>query len=196
MVNLKRTREDILSSVHDLIHLQGFQATGLKQLFSASGTSSGSFYNYFESKDELAHALIDFQWNQLKTRILEPAKTASDNPIEQVFWMLEQLEIKHLAEPDCAGCFLGNLIVELAKQDESFKHHLMQVFDDWQTAIARMLEAGRNQLKPEIEPTDLAEQLLVMIEGALLLGRLYNQSNRLKRHFNSVRQLLRSALVE
>jgi TetR/AcrR family transcriptional regulator, transcriptional repressor for nem operon len=195
MVNLKRTREDILSSVQDLIHHQGFQATGLKELFAASGTSSGSFYNYFASKDELAHALIDLQWTQLKSAVLDPAKTASEDPIEQVFWMLDQLEAKHLAEPDCAGCFLGNLIVELAKYDSSFQQHLIQVFDGWQAAIAASLHAGRHQLKPEIDPDDLAEQILVMIEGALLLGRLYSESDRLKRHFDAVRRLLRSALA-
>ena len=194
MVNLKRTREDILSSVQDLIHHQGFQATGLKELFAASGTSSGSFYNYFESKDELAHALIDLQWHQLKTVILEPAKTISDDPIAQVFWMLDRVEEKHLAEPDCAGCFLGNLVVELAKQDDSFKQHLVQVFDGWQAAIAVSLKAGRDQLKSEIDPEALAEQLLVTIEGALLLGRLYAEPSRLKRYFDGARGLLRSSL--
>jgi TetR/AcrR family transcriptional repressor of nem operon len=196
MVNLKRTREDILSAVQDLIHHQGFQSTGLKELFAASGTSSGSFYNYFASKDELAHALIEFKWTQIKTTILEPAQAASEDPLAQVFWMIDQLEEKHLAEPDCAGCFLGNLIVELVKQDESFQHHLIQVFDEWQASIARSLQAGQPQLKPEIDPTDLAEQLLVMTEGALLLGRLYSEPKRLQRHFNAVRQLLRSALKE
>jgi TetR/AcrR family transcriptional repressor of nem operon len=196
MVNLKRTREDILSAVQDLIHHQGFQSTGLKELFAASGTSSGSFYNYFESKDELAHALIDFKWSQIQAVVLEPAQMASDDPIEQVFWMINQLEAKHLAEPDCAGCFLGNLIVEVVKHDESFQRHLIQVFDEWQATIAQSLKAGQKQLKPDIDPNNLAEQLLVMIEGALLLGRLYSEPERLQRHFDAVRQLLRSALRE
>ncbi|BAS55502.1 TetR family transcriptional regulator protein [Leptolyngbya boryana NIES-2135] len=195
MVNLKRTREDILFAVEALIHHQGFQSTGLKELFAASGMSSGSFYNYFGSKDELAHALIDFKWNQIKTAVLDPAQASSNDPIAQVFWMIDQLEAKHLAEPDCAGCFLGNLIVEVVKQDVAFQHHLMQVFDEWQATIARSLKAGQNQLKPDIDPDSLAEQLLVMIEGALLLGRLYSEPTRLQRHFDAVRQLLRSALT-
>jgi TetR/AcrR family transcriptional regulator, transcriptional repressor for nem operon len=196
MVNLKRTREDILSSVLDLIHHQGFQSTGLKELFIASHTSSGSFYNYFQSKDELAHALIDYQWNQVKTAILEPAKQFSDDPIAQVFQIIDRLETKHLTEPDCAGCFLGNLIVDLAKYDASFQAHLIRVFDEWQTAIAQSLKAGRPQLKSNINPDILAEQLLTAIEGALLMGRLYNCPDRLKRSFETVRQLLRDSLKE
>ena len=180
MVNLKRTREDILSSVLELVHHQGFQATGLKELFAASQTSSGSFYNYFQSKDELAHALIDFKWDKLKSAIIEPAVNASDDPIAQVFEMLDRLEEKHLAEPDCAGCLLGNLIV---------------VFDEWQSAIARSLYAGQSQLQPNINPDILAEELLTLIEGVLLMGRLYNQPERLKRGFNVARRLLKAALI-
>ena len=193
MVNLKRTREDILSSVLDLVHHQGFQATGLKELFAASNASSGSFYNYFGSKDELAHALIDYKWNQLKTFIIEPAKQIPD-PIAQVFDMIDRLEAKHLSERDCGGCFLGNLIVDLAKHDSSFQTHLMQVFDEWRLAIAQPLQVGKPVLKPDIDPDLLAEQLLTMIEGVLLMNRLYNQPDRLKRGFESVRQNLRFAL--
>lgn len=194
MVNLKRTPEDILSSVLDLIYHQGFLATGLKELFAASGTSSGSFYNYFHSKDELAHALIDFKWNQLKATIIEPAKEISEDPIAQLFWIVDQLEAKHLVEPDCGGCFLGNLIVELAKHDSSFQAHLVRIFDEWQSAIACLLRTGQAQLLSNIDPDVLAEQLLTTIEGVLLFGRLYNNPARLKRGFDSVRQTLRAAL--
>ena len=195
MVNLKRTREDILSSVLELVHHQGFQATGLKELFAASQTSSGSFYNYFQSKDELAHALIDFKWDKLKSAIIEPAVNASDDPIAQVFEMLDRLEEKHLAEPDCAGCLLGNLIVDLVERDPTFREQLSEVFDEWQSAIARSLYAGQSQLQPNINPDILAEELLTLIEGVLLMGRLYNQPERLKRGFNVARRLLKAALI-
>jgi len=87
MVNLKRTREEILASVLDLIHHQGFQSTGLKELFSVSGTSSGSFYNYFQSKDELAHALIDYKWQQIKTNIIEPVAECTNQIVAAVSWV-------------------------------------------------------------------------------------------------------------
>lgn len=195
MANLKRTREDILSSVLDLVHHQGFQATGLKELFAVSQTSSGSFYNYFESKDELAHALIDFEWDKLKIAIIEPASLASDDPIAQVFWMIGQLEVKHLAEPDCAGCLLGNMIVDLVEHNPAFREQLIQVFDRWQNAIAQLLHAGKSQLQPHINPDVLAEELLTLIEGVLLMGRLYHQPERLQRGFNLARRLLKAALI-
>ncbi|MCG9893608.1 MAG: TetR/AcrR family transcriptional regulator [Thermosynechococcaceae cyanobacterium MS004] len=196
MVNLKRTRDDILVSVMDVIHHQGFQSTGLKELFAISGTSSGSFYNYFQSKNELGHALIEFKWQQIKANILDPMVVVCDDPIDGLFWMIDQLEAKHLAEPDCAGCFLGNLIVDLAKYNPEFETALQQVFLDWESAIAQQLKAGKKQLRQDIQPNLLAEQIMSMIEGVLLTARLYNDSNRLKRGFTGIRQFVRSSLID
>jgi len=195
MVNLKRTREEILSSVLDLVHHRGFQATGLKELFAVSRISSGSFYNYFQSKDELAHALIDFEWEQLQATVINPAKAATSDPIAQVFWMIDQLEAKQLAAPNCAGCLLGNLIVDLVEHDAAFRQHLVKVFDAWQEAIAESLRAGQSQLQPTVNPDLLAEQLLGMMEGVMLMGRLYNGDERLQRGFDTVRYWLKAALL-
>jgi TetR/AcrR family transcriptional regulator, transcriptional repressor for nem operon len=195
MVNLKRTKEDILASVLDLVHYQGFQSTGLKDLLSKSGTSSGSFYNYFSSKNELAHALIDFQWKQIQTHVLAPAIASSTDPIQQLVTMIDRLEAQHIAQTDCAGCFLGNLIVELPKQDASFQRHLSLVFDAWQEHLAICLRAAQAQLQPHVHPNELAEQLLTLIEGVSLMGRLYSQPERISRQFDTVRQMLRYALV-
>ncbi|MBV9386277.1 MAG: TetR/AcrR family transcriptional regulator [Chroococcidiopsidaceae cyanobacterium CP_BM_ER_R8_30] len=195
MANLKRTREDVLSSVLELIHQQGFHSTGLKELLAVSGTSSGSFYNYFQSKDELAHALIDFKWSSLKATLFKPSAATANDAITQMFEVIDILETIHLAEKPCAGCFLGNLIVELVEYDPSFREHLIHIFDEWQEEIARLLRVGQDRLQPEVNPNILAQQLLTAIEGALLLGRLYNNPEHLKRGFDTVRYLLISVLV-
>ena len=193
MANLKRTRDDILASILDTVHRKGFNATGLSELFAVSGASSGSFYNYFRSKNDLGHALIDFEWAQLRTNVLEPAAKC-DDPITQVFWILECLESKQLVEPHCGGCLLGNLIVDLVEEDESFRGHLTRVFDEWERVIAQALYKGKNQLKPDVVPDILAEQIITLIEGVMLLGRLRRDPVRIRRGFDGGRNLLRASL--
>ncbi|MBE9066666.1 TetR/AcrR family transcriptional regulator [Leptolyngbya cf. ectocarpi LEGE 11479] len=195
MANLKRTREDILKSVVNTVHRQGLTATGLSKLFEVSGASAGSFYNYFRSKHELGHALIDFEWSQLQTHVLEPSASQSNNPIEQIFWILDRLEEKQLKEPKCGGCLLGNLIVDLVEQDPSFHEHLMQVFGQWESAIAQMLQQASPQLHHGINPDHLAAQLIVAIEGAMLMGKLHRSEAQLKRGFDLARQTLKTALI-
>ena len=195
MANLKRTREDILKSVIDTVHRQGLTATGLSKLFKISGASSGSFYNYFQSKNELGHALIDFEWSKLQANVLEPAVSHSENPVEQIFWILDRLEEKQLNEPKCGGCLLGNLIVDLVEQDSSFRDHLMQVFSKWEGAITQTLRQAKPQLRADINPEHLAEQIITAIEGAMLMGKLHRDKTRLTRGFDIARRALESALL-
>ena len=194
MVNLKRTREDILTSVIETVHLQGLTATGLSELFKLSGASSGSFYNYFRSKHELGHALIDFEWSLLQSNVLEPAIAQSNDPIEQLFWILDRLEEKQLKSPKCGGCLLGNLIVDLVEQDPAFREHLMQVFSRWEDTLAQTLRQAKPQLRANVNPEQLAEQLLTAIEGAMLMGKLHRDAGKLHRGFDGARQLLTHAL--
>jgi TetR/AcrR family transcriptional regulator, transcriptional repressor for nem operon len=190
MANLKRTRDDILASILDTVHRKGFNATGLSELFAVSGASSGSFYNYFRSKHELGHALIDFEWKKLQENILEPAFKEQKKPTDQVLAMLERLEAKQLAQPDCAGCLLGNLIVDLVEQDESFRTHLLTVFDEWERRIADALSKDRSQVAPE----QVSEQLITLIEGIMLLGRLHRDPSRVRRGFDAARALVQPSV--
>ncbi|MFE4105077.1 TetR/AcrR family transcriptional regulator [Almyronema epifaneia] len=196
MANLKRTREDILESVIDTIHRKGLTATGLSELFSLSGASSGSFYNYFASKQALGHALIDFEWRKLQKNILEPAAAQGTSAIDQLFWILATLEQKQYQEPFCGGCLLGNLIVDLVEQDASFREHLQAVFSQWESALAQILWQAQTQLKADVNPNLLAEQIMTVLEGAMLMGKLHRSPARLNRSFDIARQLLTSALQE
>ncbi|MEO0824436.1 MAG: TetR/AcrR family transcriptional regulator [Cyanobacteria bacterium J06635_15] len=194
MANLKRTREDILEAVIDTIHRQGLTATKLSELFHLSGASAGSFYNYFDSKQELGHALIDWEWKLLQQQVLEPSAELSSTPIAQIFWILDALEAKQRRDPFCGGCLLGNLVVDLVEQDATFRDHLMRIFNRWEGAIAQILRQGKSELCPEADPDILAEQIMTVVEGAMLMGKLHRDSNRLKRNFDIARQLVKQAL--
>jgi len=194
MVNLKRTREDILKSVMGTVHRQGLMNTSLSELFSASGASSGSFYNYFRSKHDLGHALIDLEWELLSSEVLGPAVQSSSDPIDQVLEMINRLEAKNLAQPNCGGCLLGNLVVDLVEQDPSFRDHLTDIFDRWEDAIAQALKRAQAQLLDTVDVEQLAEQILTTVEGTMLMGRLRHDPERIKRGFSTARALIQGAL--
>lgn len=190
MVNLKRTREDILNSVFDTVHSKGLTGTGLNELFRISGASSGSFYNYFSSKQDLGHALIDFEWSQLKSNILDPAKQQRNSASARILWIIDRLEAKQIESPECSGCILGNFIVDLSEQDPSFRTHLQEIFDLWQGAIADIVRDGREEFKTDVEPDLLAEAIVTSLEGAMLMGKLYRDRIKISRGFDLVRDLV------
>ena len=57
---MKRThkRDDLIRVGRDLIVRQGFNATGLSDILTTAGVPKGSFYYYFESKEDFGLAII------------------------------------------------------------------------------------------------------------------------------------------
>lgn len=77
------TKGRIVAAAWKLFYEQGFDRTTVDEIVSESGTSKGSFYHYFESKDSLIGSLaylFDEKYTQLEQE-LDYEKNAVDNMI-------------------------------------------------------------------------------------------------------------------
>lgn len=66
------TKEKIVTAAWDLFYSQGYDNTTVDDIVELSGTSKGSFYHYFESKDSLLSTLsnlFDEKYEELQSRI-------------------------------------------------------------------------------------------------------------------------------
>lgn len=57
--NIRNTKGRIISAAWKLFYDQGYENTTVEDIVFESGTSKGSFYHYFESKDALMGTLSD-----------------------------------------------------------------------------------------------------------------------------------------
>lgn len=77
------TKSKIVSAAWQLFYEQGFESTTVDEIIRLSGTSKGSFYHYFESKDSLIGSLaylFDEKYVDLE-RELDYELNAVDNMI-------------------------------------------------------------------------------------------------------------------
>ena len=54
-----KTKELLLTTATKLFMDQGYDATGIRDILSASGVSTGSFYHFFESKETIFEAVVE-----------------------------------------------------------------------------------------------------------------------------------------
>jgi TetR/AcrR family transcriptional repressor of nem operon len=83
------TKNRILEAGAEIIHLKGFYHTGIQEILSAAEVPKGSFYNYFESKDDFGLQLIDYfvdYYTYLSKNILEDGTIP---PLERIRKLLE-----------------------------------------------------------------------------------------------------------
>lgn len=62
-------RESILSAAREVFAELGYGATTVRDIIRTTGLASGTFYNYFKSKEEVFEALMDHSMAQLRPRL-------------------------------------------------------------------------------------------------------------------------------
>lgn len=78
--NGRNTKGRIVSAAWRLFYEQGYENTTIEDIVYESGTSKGSFYHYFSSKDELLASLsmiFDEKYEELEP-LLSPQMSASE----------------------------------------------------------------------------------------------------------------------
>ena len=87
--NSRNTKSKIVSAAWKLFYDNGYENTTIEDIIFESGTSKGSFYHYFESKDallgSLAH-LFDEKYEELESEI-----DAETNSIEILLFLNRNL---------------------------------------------------------------------------------------------------------
>ncbi len=58
-MNTKSTRDHLLDVGVELMHRNGYKATGLTEILQAAGVPKGSFYHHFGSKEDFAAAALE-----------------------------------------------------------------------------------------------------------------------------------------
>src|SRR5262250_259039 len=110
------TRSKLLDAAQELILHSGFGGTSVDKVIEKAGVTKGTFFYHFESKAELAKALIDrFAAKDLELLddALRRAEKASKDPLRQVLtvvdYFIEQFScLEHLYP----GCLFASYVYE------------------------------------------------------------------------------------
>jgi len=78
----------IVNTILELSNRQGFHATSLREISTASGVSMGGLYSYFDSKDTLLMMILG-QVSSSVTRVLGSApESVKESPREHLRWLI------------------------------------------------------------------------------------------------------------
>jgi AcrR family transcriptional regulator len=157
------TREKLIQAGHEIFYREGFLLVGLDRLLSEVGCSKQTFYNHFESKDDLIVAVIDehHRWwsSELRDRI---QRAAGPDPRGQILAIFDVMEaIMH--DPEYHGCIFINAAVEFPQPHHPAHQSARRAKADGLALLEDLAErAGAS------DPRALAQEIDVIIEGALV----------------------------
>lgn len=159
-------RDRIMEAAADLFYQEGVQNVGIDRVIAESGVAKMSLYNNFKSKDALIAAWLqqrDANWRKWFQKTVENRAT---EPIQQLLAIFDVLE-EWFSQPDFRGCAFINSSVELVDP----AHPGYQVAVEHQQAIfsyiLKLVKAAEIA-----NPDKVAEQLLLLIEGAIVVAMM------------------------
>ncbi|WP_241048490.1 TetR/AcrR family transcriptional regulator [Achromobacter xylosoxidans] len=158
----------------DLLHSEGYNATGIKEIVDAAGVPKGSFYNHFESKEafgaEVVNSYFSSGWPELERLLTNPEMP----PLARLrTYFISRRDIFGAGE-FTRGCMLGNMSLEVADHSEQVRDRLAVHFETWAELLERCIVEAKltGAIKNPANPAALARFVLNSWEGALLRMRV------------------------
>lgn len=158
------TKEKIIASAIKLMLAQGFTATSVDEIIEEAGATKGSFFHFFENKEDLAKAALDrfvgAQYQKFQSAPFQKEK----NPRKRVLGRIDfSLAIfKDTSAPK--SCLLGNFSQELASTNPEFQSLCGKMFSLASEEFAQDLMAAGCK-----EAVHLADLYYSIIQGSLIL---------------------------
>ncbi len=167
------TRERIVAAASELFWLQGYGATSLSEITAKAKVNPGSLYYFFKTKESLLLAVLDWYLDNLDREVIHPAFERASDPIERVFAILAGYRFG-LTYTECTGgCPIGNLSIEVGDHLPAAREKIKQNFENWRQRIAQCLRAAADQLPSHTDFDQLANFVLVVMEGAIMQARAH-----------------------
>lgn len=184
-------RERILQQAEHVIHLKGFGAASMDEIAKASGMTKANLFHHYGSKSELALAVLDFKIGEFRSRKVEPlcAQAAPELAIARMF----EDAATFFAGNGCkAGCFVGNIALEMSDRDELFRERVGRFFAEWAASMAACLERGKTAgyFRDTLDSRAAAESIIALYEGAIMLARCRRDAKIFRRVGDVARAVL------
>ena len=176
------TRTHILKQSAQLFNLKGYAGSSMADLMRVTGLKKGGIYNHFSSKDDLALASFDYAIAQIQERqrqLLKGKRLTRD----RLYALVDGFYGQDAEAPVFSGgCPLFNTAVEADDAHPVLKAKAKGALVRWHELLSRIVRLGqkRGEVLPEIDPNQVATIIISMLEGAIMMNNLADDSPHLQ----------------
>ncbi len=183
----------LLEKGMELLWSKGYNATSVNDIVLAAGVPKGSFYFYFDSKEDFAVRAIDKYFSEVVTPAFDILDDRNTRPKERLLAFYEY-RVKVLKEEmDCKmGCLASNLGNEMAEHSEVIRKKIAEkehgVYHKIIDVIREAQSAG--EISSSINATDLATFMEDAGKGAMITMKEQNSAYPIDNVLNMIRKVL------
>ena len=185
----RTSKEKLVRAARNLMLAQGYPTTSVDDIIEAAGVSKGSFYHYFDSKEELAlTAMHEFLADGAALMMDGSFRDIAD-PRKRSIAFLKHVESVAMRLWD-HGCLLVMFSVELAGASPRVRVEtnavLLDLIDRIETILRPLAKDGGGDAP--MTANAMANMYMAIIDGSLVYARATGDSSCIARNLKSFRQ--------
>lgn len=171
MPRVSNAKETILQTAFELMSRNGYTNTSMDEVVNQSGVKKGTIYYFFASKQQLATEVLEFYWTQTAPKFRVEFAALADSPTERVLMLCKGAMLP--TQGDFCGCFLGNMIAEMAIVDCEVGDKAYEILQRVEDLLVEQFEeaVSAGELPVQADRRLLARQMLAYFEGSILMAK-------------------------
>lgn len=173
----QETRTALLEIGMDIMIEKGYTNTGISEILTALQVPKGSFYHYFDSKENYAVEIIRHFDETYSTTLQTILRNQDNTPLQRLKEYCLSGKARMLAQECRKGCLIGNLSQEMADQSEVLRTELSIVMRKWRDLFAACIEEGQQsgEIRSGVSAEALAELFLSAWSGSVMRAKTVKQ---------------------
>ena len=179
-------RDKLLEAACELMLERGYAATTVDDICSHAGVSKGSFYHFFDSKEELGLAALEQYYEEGSSRLMTGPFVQEQDPQRKLLGFLRHTE-ENAGQFWGRGCLLGTFAVDLAATHPEIRERVAEMFDGVAQRMSAMFEPVAAARGRRTSAQELAESYLAALEGGIVLARAFNDPRRIRQSLEAFR---------
>ena len=179
----RSARERLLDTASRLFYERGFQAVGVDEIAAEAGVAKMTLYRHFPSKDDLVVAYLE-RSDDAMCDWFEHALAAGRDPVDKIMAVFTALGTLAQSQ-QCLGCTFQVTASEYP--DPSHPAHRVAVSHKREV---RKQFAALTRTAGLRDPDVLADQLLMLMEGAWVAARMFGRANPARHVADAAKALL------
>ena len=162
-------RDDLIDAAMRVFYKRGFHASSLDDIQKEGGISRPTLYNHFKSKDELIVAAMRRRDEIFRNRLMRFVESRGKTPRERLEAVFDFHEEWFTGDEFC-GCMFINASAEFTVADSAPRRLAAEHKQEIVRYMRELCDAAGCE-----DPADTAEQLNILIEGAIVAARVVGQ---------------------
>ncbi|MFG0244988.1 MAG: TetR/AcrR family transcriptional regulator [Phycisphaerales bacterium JB052] len=162
-------RDELIDAAMRVFYRYGFHASSLDDILKEGGISRMTLYNHFKSKDELILAAMRRRDEIFRNKLMRFVESKAKAPRDRIAAVFDFHEDWFTGTEFC-GCMFINAAAEFSSAESAPR----RLAADHKQEIVRYLRelCQQDGLK---DPDIVAEQLNILLEGAIVAARVVGQ---------------------